>query len=68
MSAGNKTLKSLQVEYDPDASQLAWDECYKKIYNANNWDFWSSFNYENLKKTYNKVRRLYSSEIPLSNR
>lgn len=45
---------------DPDASINSWDECYKIIYNKNRWDFWAKFDYDNLKKTYNKVRRFYA--------
>ena len=63
MSKENKTSKVVEAKYDPDASQETWNECYKKIYKANNWDFWSVFNYENLKRTYNKVRRFYAPII-----
>ncbi len=56
----NKTSKYFEPEYDQDASQNTWDECYKKIYKANNWDFWSMCDYENLKETYNKVHRIYA--------
>ena len=59
MSKKNETSKIVEPEYEPDASQNTWDECYKKNYKSDNWDFWAKFNYENLKKTYNKVRRLY---------
>jgi len=63
MSKENEALKSGEVEYDPDASQETWNECYKKIYKANNWDFWSVFNYDNLKIDYGKVCRFYAPII-----
>lgn len=55
-----ETSKHFEPEYDQDASQETWNECYKKIYKASNWAFWGMFNYENLKRTYTKVRRFYA--------
>lgn len=50
MSKKNETSKFVALEYDHDASLKTWNECYKKIYNENVWDFWGMFDYENLKK------------------
>lgn len=58
-----KVLKPAEIEYDPDASLDTWDNCYKKIYKIDDWDFWGKFDYNNLKSTNNKFPRFYSSII-----
>lgn len=63
MAKENETSKYVEPEYDPDAKQTTWDEWYKIIYKSNNWNFWGKFNYENLKRTYTKVRRIYAPII-----
>lgn len=63
MTKESESLKFVEAEYDPDASQETWDECYKKIYKVSNWEFWGMFNYKNLKRTNNKVCRLYAPII-----
>lgn len=63
MSKENEALKSDEVEYDPDASQETWNECYKKIYTSSKWGFWGMFNYDNLKRYCGKVCRFYAPII-----
>lgn len=49
-------LKVIEIDYEYDASPVAWDE-YKKIYTPSRWAFWGKINFDNLKR---KGIRIYA--------
>lgn len=56
--------------YDPDSSPYTWDNCFRKIYFEDDWEFWSAFDFDNLKKVKNRMvaTNIYTFKFPIFNK